>query len=93
MSENGIIVSIEGLTREQALCALYNAAKTQGLGVLQYNPSHRMNEVEAGMTLCASDYVDYLEGRVIKTNFLWEPRSWTSLCMTVTTEKARLNRQ
>lgn len=28
-----------------------------------------MNEVEAGLALSRDDYIDYLEGRVIKTNF------------------------
>ena len=67
--EQKYIVKIEGLTREQALCALFNAAKPQGLGKLHYRPEHRLDEVHAGLILCMSDYVDYLEGRVIKTEF------------------------
>lgn len=67
--EKKYIVKIDGLTREQALCALFNAAKPQGLGKLHYRPEHRLDEVNAGLILCTSDYVDYLEGRVIKTEF------------------------
>lgn len=67
--ENKHIVKIEKITREQALCALFNRAKPQGLGKLHYRPEHRLDEVNAGLILCAGDYVDYLEGRVIKTEF------------------------
>ena len=69
MTESRTIVSIKGLTREQALCALFNAARTQGMGKVEYNPLHHLNEVHAGLILCASSYIDYLEGRVIKTEF------------------------
>lgn len=69
MAENRTIVSIKGLTREQALCALFNAARTQGMGRIEYNPMHHLDEVHAGLILCASSYIDYLEGRVIKTEF------------------------
>lgn len=57
------------LSRAEALAALFNAAKPQGLGNLQYNASHVMDELEAEMILTKGDYVDYLEGRVIKTKF------------------------
>lgn len=32
------IVQFDGLTREQVLCALYNASKPQGLGIFHYDP-------------------------------------------------------
>lgn len=57
------------LSRAEALAALFNAAKPQGLGKLQYNASHVMDELEAEMILAKGEYVDYLEGRVIKTKF------------------------
>lgn len=57
------------LSRAEALAALFNAAKPQGLGNLQYNASHVMNELEAEMILAKGEYVDYLEGRVIKVDF------------------------
>lgn len=69
MNESRTVVSINGLTREQALCAFFNAARTQGMGRIEYNPMHHIDEVKAGLILCASSYIDYLEGRVIKTEF------------------------
>ena len=57
------------LSRAEALAALFNAAKPQGLGYMQYNASHVMDKLEAEMILAKGDYVDYLEGRVIKTKF------------------------
>lgn len=62
-------IELQGLTKPEALAALFNAAQPQGLGKLQYDPSHRMDSVEAGIVLTQGDYVDYLEGRVIKTDF------------------------
>lgn len=63
-------IELQGLTKPEALAALFNAAKPQGLGKLQYDPSHRMDSFEAGIVLAVNgDDVDYLEGRVIKTDF------------------------
>ena len=62
-------VRLNKVTREAALAALFNRAKTQGLGVLQYDKNHVMTEQEAGLVLMNGDYVDYLEGRVIKVDF------------------------
>lgn len=59
------IVQFDGLTREQVLCALYNASKPQGLGILNYDPKPLKID-EARIALSNSDYVDYLKGRVIK---------------------------
>lgn len=61
------IVQFDGLTREQVLCALYNASKPQGLGFLHYNPKP-LTIPEAKTVLAKTDYVDYLKGRVIKVN-------------------------
>jgi len=63
------IVYLEKLNKAQALAALFNHAKTQGMGVLQYNPNHVMTEAEAEAVLAEGPYVDYLEGRVIKIDF------------------------
>lgn len=62
-------VRLNNVTREAALAALFNRAKTQGLGVLQYDKNHVMTEEEARFVLMNGDYVDYLEGRVIKVDF------------------------
>lgn len=63
-------LSTSGLTKPEVLAALFNHAKPQGLGKLQYRPDHRMDSLEAGMVLAANgDDVDYMEGRVIKVRF------------------------
>ena len=61
------IVQFDGLTREQVLCALYNASKPQGFGFLHYDPMPLKID-EAKNVLSKSEYVDYLKGRVIKVN-------------------------
>lgn len=62
-------VRLNNVTREAALAALFNRAKPQGLGMLQYDKAHVMTENEARLVLMNGDYVDYLEGRVIKVDF------------------------
>jgi hypothetical protein len=62
-------VRLNNVTREAALAALFNRAKPQGLGKLQYDNAHVMTEEEARIVLMNGDYVDYLEGRVIKVDF------------------------
>ena len=63
------LVNLGKLNKAQSLAALFNNAKTQGMGVLHYNPNHVMTEAEADATLAEGSYVDYLEGRVIKIDF------------------------
>lgn len=65
------IVQFDGLTREQVLCALYNASKPQGLGILHYDPKP-LTIAEAKEVLSKSEHVDYLKGRVIK---VWLPEN------------------
>lgn len=62
-------VRLNNVTREAALAALFNRAKPQGLGTLHYDKAHVMTENEARLVLMNGDYVDYLEGRVIKVDF------------------------
>lgn len=62
-------VRLNNVTREAALAALFNRAKPQGLGMLQYDKAHVMTEEEARFVLMNGDYVDYLKGRVIKVDF------------------------
>lgn len=45
------IISLNGLTKPEALAALFNYAKPQGLGMLHYKPDHRMDSLEAGIVL------------------------------------------
>lgn len=63
------LVNLGKLNKAQALAALFNNAKTQGMGVLHYNPNHVMKEAEAKAVLAEGPYVDYIEGRVIKIDF------------------------
>lgn len=63
------LVNLGKLNKAQALAALFNHAKTQGMGVLHYNQNHVMAEAEAKAVLAEGPYVDYLEGRVIKIDF------------------------
>ena len=63
------IVQLGKLSNVEALVALFNNAKPLGLGKLQYNPLRKLDRVEASLVLLQNDYVDYLEGRVIKTRF------------------------
>lgn len=65
MKDESTIVKYDGLSREQVLCALYNASKPQGMGILHYDPMPLKID-EARIVLSKSDYVDYLKGRVIK---------------------------
>lgn len=59
------MLNLKGLNRAQALAALYNASRPQGMGFLHYNPTP-MTEAEAEDHLSKSKYFDYLNGRVMK---------------------------
>ena len=68
MKDESTIVKYDGLSREQVLCALYNASKPQGLGILNYDPKPlTFNEAKSVLSKC--ERVDYLKGRVIKVYF------------------------
>lgn len=62
---NGTHISIKGLEHAAVLAALYNAAKCQGLGILNFIPGDMTLE-EAGHLLEAHHYFDYLHGRILK---------------------------
>lgn len=61
------MINITGLKKEDVLVALYNRAKTQGLGILQYEPED-MTFDEAKSLLSQYTDFDYVKGRVIKVN-------------------------
>lgn len=61
------MINISGIPKEKVLIALYENAKCQGLGYLQYN-SAPMKEEEACHLLSQHTYFDYLNGRVMKVN-------------------------
>ena len=50
------------------MAELFNAARPQGFGLLQYKPHRLMTESEAAELLKTQTYFDYLEGRVMKVN-------------------------
>ena len=59
-----------------ALCALYNASRPQGLGALHFT-SGAMDRREAAKFLAASNgYADYVNGRVVKVRFRGELDTW-----------------
>lgn len=61
------MVNIEGLNKADVLRALYDNAKTQGLGFLHYD-SAQMSTEEAERLLGAGTYFDYVKGRVMKVD-------------------------
>lgn len=60
---------IDLLTPAQILCALYHAARCQGIGAPHYDPQ-MITEEEAQKAVDSSrnGYIDYYKGRVIKTD-------------------------
>lgn len=56
---------INATDRARVLCALYNAAKPQGMGFLAYRPGD-LTVAEAEALLSERAYFDYIHGRVIK---------------------------
>lgn len=60
-------VSIKDLDKAKVLAALYNGARAQGAGFINYDP-HPMSEEEAGGLLQGQTYFDYLKGRVMKVD-------------------------
>ena len=66
-----MMVDIAGIDKAKLLCGLYNAAITQGMGFLQYEPGD-MSEDEAQRILddmpAGRLRFDYLKGRVLKVN-------------------------
>lgn len=63
-------IDITGLDKAAVLAALYNSAKPQGMGFLQYNPQP-MTVEEARKAFgneSAGWYFDYLRGRVMKVD-------------------------
>lgn len=74
------MVNFAPLTKAQALCALYNNAKPQGLGLINFregNLTEEQAETLIRERICRSPseekphaYFDYLFGKVIKVKFV-----------------------
>ena len=60
-------MNIKGIDKAAVLAALYNHAKTQGLGILHYQPGD-MSLEEARDLLKTQSYFDYIKGRVLKVD-------------------------
>lgn len=61
-------MAFKGFTRGAALAAIFNHAKPLGMGWLEHS-AKEMTEDEAEAILASSTYIDYLQGRSIKTDF------------------------
>lgn len=72
-------INIKGLSKAAVLAALYNRARSQGMGFLHYTPEE-MTEAEAQKIWSEAlerykgtdPYFDYLKGRVMKVNISGE---------------------
>ena len=60
-------IDIRGIDKAQVLQALYNAARSVGRGILQYDPTPMTLE-EARALLQRGTYFDYVHGRAMKVN-------------------------
>ncbi len=61
-------LDISSLDKADVLCALYNNARTQGMGILHYTPED-MTRGEAQTILDSGQtYFDYVKGRVMKVD-------------------------
>ena len=65
------MVKYDGLTKAEVLCALYNNAKSQGLGLF-FCESGNMTIEEAETLLSRATYFDYIKGRVLKVDLSGE---------------------
>ena len=64
-------INLNGLDKAEVLAALYNGARAQGLGFLNYN-SEAMTAEEARSLLQRGTYFDYVKGRVMKVDLSGE---------------------
>ncbi len=59
-------ISLEGLNKPVVFAALYNNAKTQGMGIFKFTPEEMTSEeAENNFGECSGSY-DYVNGRVMK---------------------------
>ncbi len=63
------MIDITGLDKADVLAALYNAARPQGMGFLDFDPEPMTREVAAEMIdQQRPPYFDYVKGRVMKVH-------------------------
>ena len=63
------MVRYDGLTKAEVLCALYNRAKCQGMGILHYD-AKPLSVHDAEKLLETTTYFDYLYGRILKVDLI-----------------------
>lgn len=62
-------MDISKFSKAEVLATLYNRAKPQGLGLLQFDPKPMtIREAEILLAESANHYFDYVKGRVLKVN-------------------------
>lgn len=61
------MVRYDGLTKAEVLCALYNRAKCNGMGIMHYIDKNLTLD-EAEQLLSLTVYFDYLYGRILKVD-------------------------
>lgn len=62
-----MIIDLKGKNKAKVLASLYNNAKAEGRGFLQFDTTP-MTEAEAEELLKQQTYFDYLKGRVMKVD-------------------------
>ncbi len=61
-------MNITGLNKAEVLAALYNNARTQGMGVLHYQPGDMSIDEAQKFLDDGVTYFDYVKGRVMKVD-------------------------
>ena len=61
-------INISGLSKADVLRALYNNAKTQGMGIIHYTPEDMSREEAQAHLDDGRTYFDYVKGRVMKVD-------------------------
>jgi len=61
------MIDIRGIDKARLLRALYDRAKPQGRGFLQYIPGY-LDINEARQLIVTGEYIDYLHGRAMKVD-------------------------
>ena len=65
------MVRFDGLSKAEVLAALYNRARCQGFGVLEFKKA-KMSVEQAEILLSQQTYFDYIKGRVLKVDLSGE---------------------
>ena len=61
-------MDISNLDKSQVLAALYNRARSQGMGLIHYTPADMTHEEARALLDSGQTYFDYHKGRVMKVS-------------------------